>query len=97
MRDQLNYLVEAASRPNVKFRVVPTSVGAHPGIEGAFIRLRFPERSGVVFVGCGTSSLFLEETDDIEHYKAVTVELYKLALDHGESVALAASIAAALE
>lgn len=97
MRDQLNHVVEAAMRPQVRLRVVPTSAGAHPGLEGAFIRLRFPDRPGVVFVGCGTSSLFLEETDDIEHYKIVAAELFKVALSHEESVALAASIAAVLE
>jgi transcriptional regulator with XRE-family HTH domain len=97
MRDQLNHVVEAATRPHVRIRVVPTSAGAHPGLEGAFIRLRFPDRPGVVFVGCGTSSLFLEETDDIEHYKAVAAELLKLALDHEASVTLVANIAAALE
>lgn len=79
------------------FRVVPTSVGMHPGLDGSFLRLRFPDRSGVVVVSCGNSSLFLEETEDIEHYKAVTVELFKVAMNHRESVALAASIAAALE
>jgi uncharacterized protein DUF5753 len=55
------------------------------------------DAAGVVFVGCGTSSLFLEEPDDIEHYKAVTVELPRLAITPRESVELAASIAAALE
>ena len=98
MRDQLNYVVEAAARPNVTFRVVPTSVGMHPGFEGPFLRLRFPDRPGVVFLSCGGgSSLILEEPDDIEHYKVVTVELFKLALNHEESVELAASVAAALE
>jgi transcriptional regulator with XRE-family HTH domain len=97
MRDQLKYVVEAAARPRMTFRVVPTSIGAHPGIEGAFIRLRFADRPGVVFIGCGTSSLFLEETEDIEHYKVVTAELLRIALSREESVALAASIAAALE
>lgn len=97
MRDQLNHVVEAAARPNMSFRVVPTSAGAHPGVGGAFIRLRFADRPGVVFVGCSTSSLFLEEPEDIEHYKVVAAELLKVSLSHEESVALAASIAAALE
>jgi transcriptional regulator with XRE-family HTH domain len=97
MRDQLKHVVEAACRPRMTLRVVPTSAGAHPGIEGAFIRLRFTDRPGVVFLGCGTSSLFLEDTEDIEHYKAVTAELLRIALSREESVALAASIAAALE
>lgn len=97
MRDQLNHVVEAAARPHVTFRVVPTSAGAHPGLAGPFVRMRFADRPGVVFVPCGTSSLFLEEPEDIEHYKVLTVELFKLALSHDESVALVGSVAAALE
>jgi transcriptional regulator with XRE-family HTH domain len=97
MREQLNYVVEAAARPNVRFRVVPTSAGAHPGFEGPFVRLRFADRPGVVFVPCGGSSLFLEEPEDIEHYKVVTAELLTVALNEEESVTLVASIAAALE
>ena len=97
MRDQLRHLAEAAERPNVKLLVVPTAAGAHPGLEGGFIRLRFMDRTAVVFVGCGTSSLFLEESVDIEHYKAITAELLRLALTPRESVELVVSMATALE
>jgi transcriptional regulator with XRE-family HTH domain len=97
MRDQLNHVVEAAARPNVKFRVVPNSAGAHPGFNGPFVRLRFADRPGVVFVPCSGASLFLEEPEDIEHYKVVTLELLHIALSHEESVALVADVAAALE
>ncbi len=97
MRDQLMHLVEAAERPRVKLRVVPTAAGAHPGIDSGFIRLRFSDRPGVVFVGCGRSSLFLEDSVDIEHYKIITLELLRLALDPEESVRLALGIAKALE
>lgn len=97
MGEQLRYLIEAAFQPNVTFRVVPTSVGAHPGLEGAFSRMRFADRTGVVFVGCGTSSLFLEDPKDIENYKNIAVELLKLALNQEESVALTTNIAADLE
>jgi hypothetical protein len=98
MRDQLNHVVEAAARPRVTFRVVPTSAGMHPGLEGPFVRMRFADRPGVVFIPCGGgSSLLLEEPEDIEHFKAVTLEMFKIALSHEESVALAASVAAGLE
>lgn len=97
MRDQLKHVVEAATRPNMMFRVVPTSAGAHPGLAGPFLRLRFADRPGVVFVPCGGASLFLEEPEDIERYKAITLELFEVALSREESVALAASIAADLE
>jgi transcriptional regulator with XRE-family HTH domain len=97
MRDQLQHVAEAAARPEITFRVVPTSAGAHPGLEGSFVRLRFADRPAVVFLSCGTSSLFLEEPEDIENYKNLSVELMRVALNHQGSVALARSIAADLE
>jgi transcriptional regulator with XRE-family HTH domain len=36
MREQLEYLVEASKRPNISLHVVPTGVGAHTGLLGAF-------------------------------------------------------------
>jgi len=36
MREQLEYLVEANERPNISLHVVPTDVGAHTGLLGAF-------------------------------------------------------------
>jgi hypothetical protein len=97
MRDQLKHVVEAAALPNVTFQVVPTSAGAHPGMNGAFIRLRFADRPGVVFIGCGGSSLLLEEPEDIEHYKVVTAELLRVALNQEESAAFVTSIVTELE
>lgn len=97
MRDQLHHLVEAADRPRLTFRVVPTSAGAHPGLSGPFIRLRFGDRPGVVCLTCAGTAMFLEEPDDIEYYKAVMVEMFKAALTHEESVALVRGIAADLE
>src|SRR6266498_635292 len=97
MRDQLRHLVEAAGRPRVSFRVVPTSAGMHPGLSGPFLRMRFGDRPGVVCTNVGGSTLYLEEPEDIEYFKAITVGLFNVALTHEESVALAESIASALE
>lgn len=35
-----------ALRPNIHLQVLPFSVGAHPGIKGPFMLLRFPEGFG---------------------------------------------------
>lgn len=40
-RDQLRYLIEVARRENVTLRVMPTAFGAHPGLLGSFLRMRF--------------------------------------------------------
>jgi transcriptional regulator with XRE-family HTH domain len=93
MREQLSYLVEAAGRPNVTFRVVPASAGAHPGLGGPFHRMRFADRPGVVFAGCGGTSLYLEDPVDVEHHKNITAELLKIALSQEDSIALTETIA----
>jgi hypothetical protein len=51
LRGQLRRLIELANSPNISIRVLPLSVGAHPGGEGPFriIDLRPPDPSVVHF------------------------------------------------
>lgn len=42
MRTQLAWLLEASDHPKVNIRIVPRSVGAHPGMDGAFMVLSLP-------------------------------------------------------
>ncbi|QFG24759.1 helix-turn-helix transcriptional regulator [Actinomadura sp. WMMB 499] len=39
MRVQLDHLINLSHRPNIVIRVVPRSLGAHPGIDGSFTLL----------------------------------------------------------
>lgn len=96
MRDQLRYLTEVARRPNVTLRVVPTSVGGYPGMDGGFVRLGFDDRPGVVFLPSRTSSLFLEEATEISVYDRTIVELLSVAISEENSVRLVAEMAATL-
>jgi len=51
MREQIARLRDAISQPNITVKIVPFSVGAHPGMTGPFNVLRFPERvMDMVFV-----------------------------------------------
>ena len=49
LRGQLRRLIELANSPNISIRVLPISIGAHPGGEGAFriIDFRPPDPSVV--------------------------------------------------
>ncbi|MFC4857226.1 helix-turn-helix domain-containing protein [Actinophytocola glycyrrhizae] len=42
MREQLLWLEELNKRPNIQIQVVPFTVGAHPGMRGAFTIFEFP-------------------------------------------------------
>lgn len=97
MRDQLRYLAEVAEHHNVTLRVVPTSTGGHPGLNGSFLQMRFGDRSGVVFLGNLTSSLFLEDAREVAVYDRVIVELLSVAISEEDSVRLVAEMAASLE
>lgn len=93
MREQLVYLAEAAKRPNIQLRVIPRSVGSHPGFDGPFLMLQFRDRPAVIMLGNRTSNLFLEGDDDRQAYNVVVVELLALAMDEERSVALVYDLA----
>lgn len=48
MRSQLEYLIDLSSRPNIAVHIVPTEVGAHTGLLGAFIVADLDGESGRV-------------------------------------------------
>jgi hypothetical protein len=48
MRCQLEYLIEISMRPNIAVHVVPSSVGAHTGLLGAFIEVDLDGEAGRV-------------------------------------------------
>ncbi|GAB3473963.1 Scr1 family TA system antitoxin-like transcriptional regulator [Nocardiopsis coralliicola] len=70
MRRQLSHLLEVSEYDAVELRVLPFSAGAHTGIEGSFVHLRFPDiidglPSGeVVYIEHATGSVFLESPED---------------------------------
>lgn len=97
MRDQLRYLAEVAQHRNIRLRVVPISAGGHPGLDGAFVRLGFEDRPGVIFLPSRTSSLFLEVSSEVSAYDRVIVELLSVAISEEDSVRLIVEMAASLE
>jgi transcriptional regulator with XRE-family HTH domain len=97
LHDQLRYLVEVADRSNITLRIVPTSVGGHPGLLGSFLRMRFDNRPSVVFLEQQTSSLFLEDHSEVNIYDKAIVELLSVALSEENSVRLVAELAVTLE
>ncbi|WP_327066324.1 helix-turn-helix domain-containing protein [Kitasatospora sp. NBC_01302] len=71
MRGQLQRLLSACDQPNVTLQVLPFEVGAHPGVEGAFTALSFPEQDeqDVILIEAMTSTLYLETEQQVSRYK----------------------------
>jgi hypothetical protein len=77
MRAQVEALLEATDRPNVRLQIVPFRAGGHSAAGGAFTILRFPDRElpDIVYIEQLTSALYLDKRDDVEQYLAAMERL----------------------
>lgn len=95
MAAQLDRLVEAAALPNVTLRVVPFSVGFHPGIlSGAFSVIRFAlngpgeEREPpTVYSDLYTGAIYVDNSDEVARYERAFDQIWDAALDEEGSQA----------
>jgi hypothetical protein len=70
MRGQLEYLIEAAARPNITIQVLPFSAGWHPAMYGMFWIYRFPDNAmpDVVYSEGLTSATYLNKPEETSQY-----------------------------
>ncbi|MFN2495868.1 MAG: helix-turn-helix domain-containing protein [Pseudonocardiaceae bacterium] len=73
MRAQIQQLIEMAERPNITLQAVPFYSGAHPAAGGPFTILRFanPDLPDIVYLEQLTSALYLDKSQDVNHYLMV--------------------------
>ncbi|MCD9903782.1 helix-turn-helix domain-containing protein [Streptomyces cyaneofuscatus] len=83
MIDQLEHLVEQSHLPHVTVQVLPFDMGAHPGINGQYAILEFPDAadSSVVYIEGVTSDLYLEKANDVQRYSVMYEHLRAQALN----------------
>jgi hypothetical protein len=101
MAEQLRSLAEAAELPNVAIRVVPRSVGFHPGVlTGPFVFLRFPLNGGgeeseppTVYTDLYTGALYLDKPHEIDRYSSAFRGIWTSALDEAASAKLIQQVA----
>src|SRR5512138_3677270 len=70
MRAQIEALIEAAKKPNVRLQIIPFNAGGHAAAGGPFAILRFPEPElpDVVYVEQLTSAIYLDKREDVDQY-----------------------------
>jgi transcriptional regulator with XRE-family HTH domain len=87
MREQLEHLVEMSQLPHVTVQVLPYEVGAHPGLNGQYAILEFPDAadSSVVYIEGVTSDLYLEKAADVQKYSVMYEHLRAQALNVDQS------------
>jgi DNA-binding XRE family transcriptional regulator len=95
MREQLEQLARLSTEPNITIQVLPFSAGAHPGNDGSFNVLRFPEAADpdVAYVQYRLGSIILEEAPQVREYIEVFDQLRARALGPDESRSLINKVA----
>jgi hypothetical protein len=70
LRNQLDALRAAITRPNVTLQIIPLASSGHAATGGAFSLLRFPQRDlpDIVYLEHLTSALYLDKREDVEAY-----------------------------
>ncbi|MEU3654433.1 helix-turn-helix transcriptional regulator [Streptomyces sp. NPDC032161] len=87
MIEQLEQLVELSHLPHVTVQVLPFDMGAHPGINGQYAVLEFPDAadSSVVYIEGVTSDLYLEKAHDVQRYSVMYEHLRAQSLNVEQS------------
>jgi hypothetical protein len=89
MRRQLAHLAMMSTLANVTLQVLPLAVGAHPGMDGSFVVMRFPHASDpdTVYVTMATGGVFQEKPDELNRYVDIFQRLTDAALTPEDSTA----------
>jgi transcriptional regulator with XRE-family HTH domain len=79
MREQVDYLLDMATRPNVPIQILPTGHAGRVGIGNSFsmLRLRMHNLSDVVYLEHIGSALFLKDRNELDPY---TIAMNRLAV-----------------
>jgi hypothetical protein len=90
MRAQLVHLIEAAQLDTVTVQILPTDVGGHPGLDGAFTVLSFEGlgEPDMGYVEHPMGSMHIEKEEDVVRARVVFDHLSSVALSPAESTAL---------
>ncbi len=99
MREQLEHLAAMVDRPNITVRLLPFAAAEHPGINGAFSVLEFPdpEDGRIVCVEALTSTLYIEKTRDVGVYRLAFDQIQAAALGPDETADVLTATAKELE
>jgi Domain of unknown function (DUF5753)/Helix-turn-helix domain len=82
MRGQIEALMAAATRPNVRLQVILFDAGGHAAAGGSFSILRFPdpELFDIVYIEQLTSAVYVDKRDDVDEY-ATAMEVLCIAAE----------------
>ncbi|MGH4010471.1 MAG: helix-turn-helix domain-containing protein [Pseudonocardiaceae bacterium] len=73
MRAQIQHLIEMSELPNITIQAIPLYSGGHAAVGGPFAILRFsePDLPDIVYLEQLTSALYLDKSEDVQHYLVI--------------------------
>jgi transcriptional regulator with XRE-family HTH domain len=91
----LQRLADAVTLPSVTVQVLPFGAGAHPGLDGPFTIIGFPDRADrdVVYIENVTSDAYIEDSDATRRYASIFDHLLATARSPADSAELFAKVA----
>ena len=90
LRDQLDHLLIATELDTVTLQILPVEVGGHPGLDGTFVVLSFPEpdEPDLVYVEHPGGSTHIENPEQLTRCRLAFDQLQSAALSPADSVKL---------
>lgn len=87
---QLDHLIGVAAHPEITVHVIPFNAGGHPGLDGEFTILDFPDKEDppVAYQEGLFGDIFVEAPEDVARYYRAADTARERALVHDDSVAL---------
>ncbi|WP_433496769.1 helix-turn-helix domain-containing protein [Sphaerimonospora sp. CA-214678] len=83
---QLERLLAESEQPRNTIRVLPGSIGCHPGMAGPFVLMHFPEAArAVVWVETMASSVYFDGEADVRRYTEAFTDLWERALSPNDT------------
>ncbi|QBI56467.1 helix-turn-helix domain-containing protein [Streptomonospora litoralis] len=82
MHEQLQHLLNIATRHNVDIQVLPFTAGMHAGLSGSFLILDFPAEldPSIVYTETATDSLFVQDAPSVQRFVTIFANLNSAAL-----------------
>jgi transcriptional regulator with XRE-family HTH domain len=89
MSQQLQYLAQAAERPNVTMQIVPFTVGLHSGMKQSFELIQFAETpdENIVFLESPRGDFISDDPEETQNYLEAFRSITAVSLPPSESVA----------
>ncbi|MEU6266765.1 helix-turn-helix domain-containing protein [Saccharopolyspora shandongensis] len=91
--EQLRHLLKEMERPNIAIHVLPTSLGAHIGLDGMFSLIEFGRSDATIYVEAHNSGLILNDAEEEGPFRDTVDKLERVMLNADGSARLIARYA----